>query len=46
MNGKIKFDELSDLAEFLKHFTGSSAIFEVRQDMTTKRWILEFTGGF
>jgi hypothetical protein len=46
MNGVIKFNDLNQLADFLKAFTGSTAIFEVRQCETTKRWILEFTGGY
>jgi hypothetical protein len=45
MYGKIYFDELKDLAKFLQEFTGSTAIFEVKQCQTTKRWILEFLGG-
>ena len=46
MNGIIKFETLEQLSEFLKAFTGSTAMFEVRQDETTKRWVLEFTGGY
>ena len=46
MSGIIKFNDLNELAEFLKAFTGSTATFEVHQDMTTKRYILEFTGGY
>jgi hypothetical protein len=44
MNGKIKFDTLTELAEFLKGFTGSTAIFNVFKD--GKGWTLEFLGGF
>jgi len=46
MNGTIKFNDLKELAEFLINFAGSTAKFEVMQDMTTKRWILTFTGGY
>jgi hypothetical protein len=46
MKGKIYFYELSELATFLKAFTGSTATFEVKQDQPTKRWILEFLGGY
>lgn len=45
MNGKIYFYDLKQLAEFLREFTGSTAIFEVKQE-GTGRWVLEFTGGF
>lgn len=45
MNGKIKFFDLRQLADFLKEFAGSTAIFEVRQEQNTGYWILEFTGG-
>jgi hypothetical protein len=46
MNGKIIFWDLRDLADFLKAFTGSTAIFEVTQDQNTKRWILQFNEGY
>ena len=46
MNGKLYFNDLKELAEFLKHFTGSTAIFEVKQCLTTKRWVLEFLQGY
>jgi hypothetical protein len=46
MNGTITFDELKDLAKFLKEFTGSTAIFETKQCQTTKRWVLTFLGGY
>jgi hypothetical protein len=46
MNGRIKFFDLNQLAEFLKAFTGSTATFEVWQDQVTKRWILEFSEGY
>ena len=45
MSGKITFNDLKDLAEFLNHFVGSTAIFDVKQD-GSMRWVLEFTGGF
>jgi hypothetical protein len=45
MNGKIYFMELSQLSEFLKEFTGSTATFEVKQD-GNGRWVLEFLGGY
>jgi hypothetical protein len=44
MNGKIEFTSLEQLAEFLKAFTGSTAIFRVCE--TGSGWVLEFTGGF
>jgi hypothetical protein len=46
MNGKIYFNDLKELAEFLNHFAGSTAIFEVKQEYDTKRWVLTFLGGF
>jgi hypothetical protein len=47
MTGKIYFMELSDLAEFLHELqkTGSTAVFEVKED-SSRRWVLEFTGGY
>jgi hypothetical protein len=45
MNGKIYFNDLNQLGTFLRFFTGSTAIFEVKQE-GTGRWVLEFTGGF
>lgn len=44
MNGKIYFDSLKELSEFLKYFTGSTATFKVVSD--GNQWILEFNGGF
>ena len=44
MNGTITFYNLEQLAEFLKEFTGSTAMFEVSQD-SSMRWVLQFTGG-
>lgn len=46
MNGKIWFNDLKDLAEFLKHFKDSTATFEVKQEHPTMRWVLTFTGGY
>jgi hypothetical protein len=48
MTGKIYFMELEELAEFLAAFceTRSTAVFEVKQEHSTKRWVLEFTGGY
>ena len=46
MNGKIYFNDLKELAEFLKYFTGSTATFEVKQEMDTKRWVLKFLEGY
>jgi hypothetical protein len=44
MNGKITFETLKELAEFLKNFTGSSSLFEVTKGQN--QWLLEFTGGY
>ena len=44
MNGKIYFDSIEELAEFLKHFTGSTATFESKQEGT--KWTIVFLGGF
>lgn len=46
MNGRIKFFDLAQLADFLKAFTGSTATFEVWQEQNTGRWILEFSDGY
>jgi hypothetical protein len=45
MNGTITFWDLKQLAEFLSHFVGNTALFEVKQD-SVNRWVLTFTGGF
>ena len=45
MNGKIHFDDLEQLSEFLKHFVGNTATFEVR-GTNDGRWVLEFLGGY
>ncbi len=44
MDGTITFDGAAELAKFLKEFTGSTAIFKVRQE--GEKFVLEFTGGF
>ena len=44
MNGTIIFDDLAELAEFLREFTGSTATFEVTRYQTN--YLLKFTGGF
>jgi hypothetical protein len=44
MNGTITFDSVKELAEFLVHFTGSTAIFSVVP--SGNQWILTFRGGF
>lgn len=44
MQGKIYFDTLMELSEFLSAFVGSTAIFEVRKNHN--QWVLEFMGGF
>jgi hypothetical protein len=45
MNGTINFDTLTELADFLKAFTGSTAIFEVMKS-GSNRWKLVFLGGY
>ena len=45
MNGKIYFNYPSQLAEFLKHFVGSTATFEVKED-SNGRWVLTFLEGY
>jgi hypothetical protein len=44
MNGTITFKEWSELAEFLKAFTGCTATFTVHSDMRGIH--LTFEGGF
>ena len=46
MNGKIYFNDLKELADFLRNFVGSTAIFEVKQEHSTQRWVLTFLGGY
>jgi hypothetical protein len=45
MDGTINFDNLADLATFLKEFTGCTAKFTVEKIGETK-WVLTFTGGY
>lgn len=45
MDGIIYFNDSVELAEFLKHFTGCTAKFEVTR-FGPLGWKLEFTGGF
>jgi hypothetical protein len=44
MNGKIFFDNAEALADFLKAFTPSTAVFVVKQ--YGDQYELEFTGGY
>ena len=44
MNGTIEFNDVKSLAEFLKYFTGSTAVFKVVESHNC--WLLTFTGGF
>ena len=44
MNGKIIFDDVIMLSNFLKEFSGSTATFEVYQEGSA--FILKFTGGY
>jgi hypothetical protein len=44
MHGKIYFETVTELAEFLKEFTGSTAIFKAGKCLDGT-WELEFTGG-
>ena len=46
MNGKIYFNDLRELATFLKAFTGATATFEVKIEESTKRWVLHFLEGY
>jgi hypothetical protein len=43
MNGKIYFNSLTELAEFLKQFSGCTATFEVSKG---NQWVLTFLGGY
>jgi hypothetical protein len=45
MNGTIYFHDSEELAEFLKHWVGQTAIFEVTRNGSVG-WKLQFTGGF
>jgi hypothetical protein len=44
MDGFIEFDNIEDLARFLRAFTGSTAKFEVVKKFNI--WRLTFTGGY
>ena len=44
MDGKIVFETLVQLADFLKEFSGATDTFEVYRNGNV--WILKFTGGF
>jgi hypothetical protein len=44
MNGKIYFETLTELAEFMTEYSGT-ACFEVHK-MSSNVWLLEFTGSF
>ena len=44
MDGKIYFNKIEDLAEFLKAFTGSTAKFIVEE--RNGQYVLTFLGGF
>lgn len=46
MNGTIIFWDLRDLADFLKAFTGSTAMFTVTQNSNNKSWVLTFNEGY
>jgi hypothetical protein len=45
MYGTITFASAKELAQFLKEFTGSTAVFQVDQ-MTDGTFKLKFTGGY
>jgi hypothetical protein len=44
MNGTITFESWSEVAEFLKEFTGSTATFNIHREGS--RFILKFLGGY
>jgi hypothetical protein len=44
MHGSIIFDSQKELAQFLKEFTGSTALFTVIPN--GEKYVLTFTGGF
>jgi hypothetical protein len=44
MNGTILFNDITELAKFLKIFNGSTATFEVHK--RGNDWLLTFLGGF
>lgn len=45
MHGTIIFDNVTELAKFLREFTGSTAVFEVRYSYEDAEYKLTFTGG-
>lgn len=45
MNGTIYFSDSKELAEFLVHFTGNTATFEVTRNGSCG-WKMTFLGGF
>jgi hypothetical protein len=45
MNGTIFFNDSEELAEFLKHWVGQTATFEVTR-WNSLGWQLTFLGGF
>ena len=44
MDGKIYFDSIKDLAEFLKEFAGSTVKFVAEK--RNGQYVLTFTGGY
>jgi hypothetical protein len=44
MHGKIYFNNLGELADFLRSFSGNTSTFEVQY--RNNQWVLEFLGGF
>lgn len=44
MQGKIIFNDVASLADFLRNFQGTTAVFEVCQD--GRKFVLTFTGGY
>jgi len=45
MNGKIEFENVSQLSEFLKCFEGSTSEF-LAYPKECGMWVIEFTGGY
>lgn len=45
MDGKITFRSLENLADFLMHFQGATAKFNV-EEIERDVWVLTFTGGY
>ena len=50
MNGTITFNSIEEMAQFLKEFVGSTAVFEAyrcdRGFDNSCVWVVEFKGGF